>query len=40
VWGKLEILGLGTSIKILLTPEEEMQRLRPEQFLSRQEVYF
>jgi hypothetical protein len=24
VWGKLQILGLGTAIKILLTPEEEL----------------
>ena len=24
VWGKLQILGLGTAIKILLTPEAEL----------------
>ena len=24
VWGKLQILGLGTAIKILLTPESEL----------------
>lgn len=24
MWGKLQILGLGTAIKVLLTPEEEL----------------
>lgn len=38
VWGKLEILGLGTAIKILLTPEKEMHELPLHHFLSRQEV--
>lgn len=40
VWGKLEILGLGTAIKILLTPEKEMREIPAHHFLSRQEVYF
>lgn len=38
VWGKLEILGLGTAIKILLTPEKEMREIPLSHFLSRQEV--
>ncbi len=38
VWGKLEILGLGTAIKILLTPEKEMREIPLHHFLSRQEV--
>jgi hypothetical protein len=38
VWGKLEILGLGTAIKILLTPEKEMREMPLHHFLSRQEV--
>jgi len=38
VWGKLEILGLGTAIKILLTPEEEFGKVPLKEFLSRQEV--
>jgi hypothetical protein len=36
VWGKLQILGLGTAIKILLTPETEVKR--SVSFLNRQEV--
>jgi ERO1-like protein alpha len=35
LWGKLQILGIGTSIKILLSPREEINR--PD-FLTRQEV--
>lgn len=27
VWGKLQILGLGTAIKILLTPEEDLEAI-------------
>lgn len=38
VWGKLEMLGLGTAIKILLTPEEEFAQIPIKKFLSRQEV--
>ena len=38
VWGKLEILGLGTAIKILLTSEKEMREIPAHHFLSRQEV--
>jgi hypothetical protein len=38
VWGKLEILGLGTAIKILLTPEKEMREAPLAHFLSRQEA--
>ena len=38
VWGKLEILGLGTAIKVLLTPEEEFSHIPVKTFLSRQEV--
>jgi ERO1-like protein alpha len=34
VWGKLQILGIGTAIKLLLTPEESLQP----GFLRRQEV--
>ena len=34
LWGKLQILGLGTAIKVLLTSEEDLAR-RP---LSRQEL--
>lgn len=36
VWGKLQILGLGTSIKILLTPEEEISSGKIA--LNRQEI--
>lgn len=36
VWGKLQILGLGTAIKILLTPENELRESAG--FLNRQEV--
>jgi ERO1-like protein alpha len=36
VWGKLQILGLGTAIKILLTPEKELNESAG--FLNRQEV--
>ena len=36
MWGKLQILGLGTAIKILLTPEEELRESTG--FLNRQEV--
>jgi ERO1-like protein alpha len=36
VWGKLQILGLGTAIKILLTPEKEVKK--SVNFLNRQEV--
>jgi hypothetical protein len=36
VWGKLQILGLGTSIKILLTPEKDLRNSAG--FLNRQEV--
>ena len=36
VWGKLQILGLGTAIKILLTPEKELRESAG--FLNRQEV--
>lgn len=35
LWGKIQILGLGASIKILLTAEED---LSVEGFLTRQEV--
>jgi ERO1-like protein alpha len=35
LWGKLQILGLGTAIKILLTNE---QNLAQERVLSRQEL--
>jgi ERO1-like protein alpha len=36
VWGKLQILGLGTSIKILLSPEEEISSGKID--LNRQEI--
>lgn len=36
VWGKLQILGLGTAIRILLTPEQFLHN--PENVLSRQEI--
>ena len=36
VWGKLQILGLGTSIKILLTPEKDLRNSAG--YLNRQEV--
>jgi hypothetical protein len=36
VWGKLQILGLGTAIKILLTPEKEL--MGSAGVLNRQEV--
>lgn len=36
VWGKLQILGLGTAIKILLTPEKELRE--SPSYLNRQEV--
>ena len=40
VWGKLQILGLGTAIKILLTPEAELASSvsLPRGLLNRQEV--
>jgi len=37
LWGKIQILGLGASIKILLTSEEDID-MSTEGFLSRQEV--
>jgi hypothetical protein len=36
VWGKLQILGLGTAIKILLTPESDLRTSVG--FLNRQEL--
>lgn len=36
VWGKLQILGLGTAIKILMTPEKQLRQSAG--FLNRQEV--
>ena len=36
VWGKLQILGLGTAIKILLTPEIDLKTSKG--FLNRQEL--
>jgi len=30
VWGKLQILGLGTAIKILLTPEKDLETMATE----------
>ena len=40
VWGKLQILGLGASIKVLLTPEDVLHKSLDlqETFLTRQEV--
>ena len=35
LWGKLQILGLGTAIKVLLSSEEDLHR---KNFLSRQEI--
>lgn len=35
LWGKLQILGLGTAIKVLLSSEEDLHR---KGFLSRQEI--
>lgn len=37
VWGKVQILGIGTAIKILLTPNEDLGRINGLQ-LHRQEV--
>ena len=37
LWGKLQILGIGTAIKILLTSNAEGQISRPG-FLNRQEI--
>ena len=37
VWGKVQILGIGTAIKILLTPNEDLSRINGLQ-LHRQEV--
>lgn len=38
VWGKLQILGLGTAIKILLTPSAELAGWGGAGSLSRQEI--
>ena len=38
LWGKLQILGLGTAIKVLLTPEDQISDDKAASLLNRQEV--